>query len=98
MPYQAMAKTAAYFSFDYSSPCVRVCSLSREPVYGYTPLMEAAASGHEIIVQYLLNHVSVQTGLCKAETLWFQLLERKNHKFDCRFLAVLCLILDDSHL
>ncbi|XP_067162339.1 ankyrin repeat and SAM domain-containing protein 3 isoform X2 [Apteryx mantelli] len=30
--------------------------LSREPVYGYTPLMEAAASGHEIIVQYLLNH------------------------------------------
>lgn len=54
-----MAKTAAYFSFDYASPCVRVCSLSREPVYGYTPLMEAAASGHEIIVQYLLNHVSV---------------------------------------
>lgn len=32
--------------------------LSREPLCGYTPLMEAAASGHEIIVQYLLNHVS----------------------------------------
>ena len=70
MPYKGMAKTAAYFSFDYPSPCV--CSLSREPVYGYTPLMEAAASGHEIIVQYLLNHVSVQTVLCKAENLWFQ--------------------------
>lgn len=53
-----MAKTAEYFSFDYSSPRVHVF-LSREPVYGYTPLMEAAASGHEIIVQYLLNHVSV---------------------------------------
>lgn len=31
----------------------------REPVFGFTPLMEAAASGHEIIVQYLLDHVSV---------------------------------------
>ncbi|XP_063286615.1 ankyrin repeat and SAM domain-containing protein 3 [Pelobates fuscus] len=28
----------------------------REPVYSFTPLMEAAASGHEIIVQHLLNH------------------------------------------
>uniref|UniRef100_A0A8C5QGN0 Ankyrin repeat and sterile alpha motif domain containing 3 n=1 Tax=Leptobrachium leishanense TaxID=445787 RepID=A0A8C5QGN0_9ANUR len=28
----------------------------REPLYGFTPLMEAAASGHEIIVQHLLNH------------------------------------------
>ncbi|XP_018416735.1 PREDICTED: ankyrin repeat and SAM domain-containing protein 3 [Nanorana parkeri] len=28
----------------------------KEPVYGFTPLMEAAASGHEIIVQHLLNH------------------------------------------
>uniref|UniRef100_A0A8D0L2I4 Uncharacterized protein n=1 Tax=Sphenodon punctatus TaxID=8508 RepID=A0A8D0L2I4_SPHPU len=34
----------------------------KEPVFGYTPLMEAAASGHEIIVQYLLNHVSVCSG------------------------------------
>lgn len=58
MLYLGVAKTAAYFSFDYSSPRVHVF-LSREPVYGYTPLMEAAASGHEIIVQYLLNHVSV---------------------------------------
>lgn len=41
-------------------------------MYGYTPLMEAAASGHEIIVQYLLNHVSVLTVLCGAEGLWFQ--------------------------
>lgn len=30
----------------------------REPGSGFTPLMEAAASGHEIIVQYLLDHVS----------------------------------------
>ncbi|XP_040297728.1 ankyrin repeat and SAM domain-containing protein 3 [Bufo bufo] len=29
---------------------------AKEPVYGFTPLMEAAASGHEIIVQHLLNH------------------------------------------
>ncbi|KAM8960234.1 ankyrin repeat and SAM domain-containing protein 3 [Pelodytes ibericus] len=28
----------------------------KEPAYGFTPLMEAAASGHEIIVQHLLNH------------------------------------------
>lgn len=47
-------------------------------MYGYTPLMEAAASGHEIIVQYLLNHVSdcknqsCKSVLCKAENLWFQ--------------------------
>lgn len=67
-----MAKTAAYFSFDCTSSYVHVCSFSREPVYGYTPLMEAAASGHEIIVQYLLNHVSLQTVLCKAESLWLQ--------------------------
>ncbi|OWJ99770.1 hypothetical protein Celaphus_00015990 [Cervus elaphus hippelaphus] len=33
----------------HQSPC-------REPVYGFTPLMEAAAAGHEIIVQYFLNH------------------------------------------
>lgn len=33
--------------------------LPREPVFGFTPLMEAAASGHEIIVQYLLDCVSV---------------------------------------
>jgi len=51
-----------HVSIDFFfSSCV--FSLSREPVYGYTPLMEAAASGHEIIVQYLLNHVSVHTGL-----------------------------------
>lgn len=30
----------------------------REPTYGFTPLMEAAAAGHEIIVQYFLNYVS----------------------------------------
>ncbi|KAM4631605.1 ankyrin repeat and SAM domain-containing protein 3 isoform 2-T3 [Discoglossus pictus] len=28
----------------------------KEPVYGFTPLIEAAASGHEIIVQHLLTH------------------------------------------
>ncbi|KAG8145513.1 hypothetical protein E2320_012034 [Naja naja] len=28
----------------------------KEPFCGYSPLMEAATSGHEIIVQYLLNH------------------------------------------
>lgn len=32
--------------------------ICREPGSGFTPLMEAAASGHEIIVQYLLDHVS----------------------------------------
>lgn len=32
--------------------------MQREPGSGFTPLMEAAASGHEIIVQYLLDHVS----------------------------------------
>ena len=31
----------------------------REPISGFSPLMEAAASGHEIIVQYLLEHVSI---------------------------------------
>lgn len=67
-----MAKTEAYFSFDCRSSCVHVWCFSREPVYGYTPLMEAAASGHEIIVQYLLNHVSLQTVLWKAESPWFQ--------------------------
>lgn len=30
----------------------------REPGSGFTPLMEAAASGHEIIVQHLLDRVS----------------------------------------
>uniref|UniRef100_A0A452RNQ1 Uncharacterized protein n=1 Tax=Ursus americanus TaxID=9643 RepID=A0A452RNQ1_URSAM len=34
---------------------VKEC-VQREPVYGFTPLMEAAAAGHEIIVQYFLNH------------------------------------------
>lgn len=33
-------------------------TIFREPGSGFTPLMEAAASGHEIIVQYLLDHVS----------------------------------------
>lgn len=32
--------------------------IRREPGSGFTTLMEAAASGHEIIVQYLLDHVS----------------------------------------
>lgn len=31
---------------------------NREPGSGFTPLMEASASGHEIIIQYLLDHVS----------------------------------------
>lgn len=35
-----------------------ICLIRREPGSGFTPLMEAAASGHEIIVQYLLDHVS----------------------------------------
>uniref|UniRef100_A0A8C6B917 Ankyrin repeat and sterile alpha motif domain containing 3 n=1 Tax=Monodon monoceros TaxID=40151 RepID=A0A8C6B917_MONMO len=40
---------------------VKEC-VQREPVYGFTPLMEAAAAGHEIIVQYFLNHgVKVDT-------------------------------------
>lgn len=33
---------------------------------GFTPLMEAAASGHEIIVQYLLDRVSVAVRLLHA--------------------------------
>lgn len=41
-----------------------LCPL-REPISGFTPLMEAAASGHEIIVQYLLNHASVNFILCQ---------------------------------
>lgn len=32
--------------------------MCREPGSGFTPLMEAAVSGHEIIVQNLLDHVS----------------------------------------
>uniref|UniRef100_A0A5F5PFK8 Ankyrin repeat and sterile alpha motif domain containing 3 n=1 Tax=Equus caballus TaxID=9796 RepID=A0A5F5PFK8_HORSE len=40
---------------------VKEC-VQREPIYGFTPLMEAAAAGHEIIVQYFLNHgVQVDT-------------------------------------
>uniref|UniRef100_A0A8C9AMS3 Ankyrin repeat and sterile alpha motif domain containing 3 n=1 Tax=Prolemur simus TaxID=1328070 RepID=A0A8C9AMS3_PROSS len=40
---------------------VKEC-VQREPIYGFTPLMEAAAAGHEIIVQYFLNHgVKVDT-------------------------------------
>uniref|UniRef100_A0A8C0DPE1 Ankyrin repeat and sterile alpha motif domain containing 3 n=1 Tax=Balaenoptera musculus TaxID=9771 RepID=A0A8C0DPE1_BALMU len=40
---------------------VKEC-VQRDPVYGFTPLMEAAAAGHEIIVQYFLNHgVKVDT-------------------------------------
>lgn len=31
--------------------------IHREPGAGFTPLMEATASGHEIIVQFLLDHV-----------------------------------------
>lgn len=40
--------------------CFRVTLsfICREPGSGFTLLMEAAASGHEIIVQYLLDHVS----------------------------------------
>ncbi|XP_016878424.1 ankyrin repeat and SAM domain-containing protein 3 isoform X3 [Homo sapiens] len=34
---------------------VKEC-VQREPICGFTPLMEAAAAGHEIIVQYFLNH------------------------------------------
>lgn len=33
-------------------------------MFGFTPLMEAAASGHEIIVQYLLDHVRVCVCMC----------------------------------
>ncbi|CAJ1080863.1 ankyrin repeat and SAM domain-containing protein 3 isoform X2 [Xyrichtys novacula] len=41
----------------------------KEPGSGFTPLMEAAASGHEIIVQYLLNHkVKVDDRNAKGET------------------------------
>uniref|UniRef100_A0A8C2RLE7 Ankyrin repeat and sterile alpha motif domain containing 3 n=1 Tax=Capra hircus TaxID=9925 RepID=A0A8C2RLE7_CAPHI len=40
---------------------VKEC-VQREPVCGFTPLMEAAAAGHEIIVQYFLTHgVKVDT-------------------------------------
>ncbi|KAL2766517.1 ankyrin repeat and SAM domain-containing protein 3 isoform 2 [Daubentonia madagascariensis] len=40
---------------------VKEC-VQREPICGFTPLMEAAAAGHEIIVQYFLNHgVKVDT-------------------------------------
>lgn len=38
---------------------VTFSSIHREPGSGFTPLMEAAASGHEIIVQCLLDHVSM---------------------------------------
>lgn len=30
-----------------------------EDLHGFTPLMEAAANGHEIIVQCLLQHVRI---------------------------------------
>lgn len=41
----------------------------KEPGSGFTPLMEAAASGHEIIVQYLLDHkVKVDQRNAKGET------------------------------
>ncbi|XP_061765237.1 ankyrin repeat and SAM domain-containing protein 3 isoform X3 [Nerophis ophidion] len=41
----------------------------REPGSGFTPLMEAAASGHEIIVQHLLDHkVKVDERNAKGET------------------------------
>jgi len=33
--------------------------ISREPTREHTPFMEAAAEGHEIIVQTFLHHVSV---------------------------------------
>lgn len=66
--------------------------------------MEAAASGHEIIVQYLLNHVSdcknhshVSQFSVKLKTCGFSP-QRKNHKFDTRLFTMLCLILGDSHL
>lgn len=36
-----------------------LCLIHREPGSGFTPLMEASASGHEIIVQYFLDQVSV---------------------------------------
>lgn len=39
-------------------------SIHREPGSGFTPLMEAAASGHEIIVQNLLDHVSLLLHKC----------------------------------
>lgn len=34
---------------------------TREPSLGLTPFMEAAAEGHEIIVQLFLQHVSTST-------------------------------------
>lgn len=39
-------------------------TIHREPGSGFTPLMEAAASGHEIIVQNLLDHVSFLLHKC----------------------------------
>uniref|UniRef100_A0A3Q3VV96 Uncharacterized protein n=1 Tax=Mola mola TaxID=94237 RepID=A0A3Q3VV96_MOLML len=39
--------------YDVVAECIK-----KEPGSGFTPLMEAATSGHEIIVQYLLDHVS----------------------------------------
>lgn len=48
--------------------------IHREPGSGFTPLMEAAASGHEIIVQYLLDHVSRllcwNILVCECKWLW----------------------------
>ncbi|XP_062848742.1 ankyrin repeat and SAM domain-containing protein 3 isoform X2 [Trichomycterus rosablanca] len=41
----------------------------KEPLFGFTPLMEAAASGHEIIVQYLLDRgARVEERNFKGET------------------------------
>uniref|UniRef100_A0A2K6SK43 Ankyrin repeat and sterile alpha motif domain containing 3 n=1 Tax=Saimiri boliviensis boliviensis TaxID=39432 RepID=A0A2K6SK43_SAIBB len=42
---------ASIGQYEVVKDCVQ-----REPIYGFTPLMEAAAAGHEIIVQYFLNH------------------------------------------
>ncbi len=43
---------------DQSEVFITFPFILREPGSGFTPLMEAAASGHEIIVQNLLDHVS----------------------------------------
>ena len=54
----------------------------REPHRGFTPFIEAAAAGHEIIVQYFLLHVSSIKYMAYASAVYVPyILDYKLRKF-----------------
>ena len=53
-----LGKAEEQFNFYDDDSFLKSHLFFREPARSYTPFMEAAAAGHEIIVQSFLQHVS----------------------------------------